>query len=382
MPYYAHLQKNMKLICLALFLCWSGCLFVSAAGQSTNSPPAAEQARTNQAGTNAGPRSVLSLSSLSNGPVRSAVLPGSVQARGKAIPVDGYAALVNDKVITVSDVLKAMQPVEKQLRETCFDDTLSEKLEAAYNSTLDSLIERELVLNNFAGQKQYTLPDSVVDSRIDEIVRNKFNNSRAELRKALDQEGLTFEEWRENYKNSIVVALLREREVDSKVVITPQAVREAYEKAGDKYCVPEQQEVRAIVISRKGTPQETDLKMKQAEDLRKRVLEGESFEKLAREASEDGKAAEGGYWGWIDADSRRAEIAAALKKMTVGEVSPVITVGEDLYILKLEGRKNASTVSFESVQETIRGELYKKELRRLYDAWIERLKKNAYIKKY
>ena len=365
-----------------IFLSLLALLAASAACQTTNPAAPAGPADTNRAVNNAcQSRMSLPGSSNSTGSVQAAAT-NSAQGRGKAIPVDGYAAMVNDKVITVSDALKAMQPLEKQLRETCFDDTLSEKLEAAYNNTLDTLIERELILNCFSGQKQYTLPDSVVDSRIDEIVRNKFNNSRAELRKALDQEGLTFEEWRENYKNSIIVVLLREREVDSKVVITPRAVREAYENAGEKYCVPEQAEVRAIVISRKGTEAEAELKMKQAESLRKRIVEGESFEKLAREASEDGKAASGGYWGWIDPDSRRAEIAAALKKISIGEISPVIPIGDDLYILKLEGRRNASTMPFESVQETIRDELYKKELKRLYDAWIERLKKNAYIKKY
>lgn len=301
---------------------------------------------------------------------------------GKPIPVDGYAALVNDKVVTVSEVLKAMEPVAKQLRETYFDNSLAEKMQEAYDNTLNSLIERELILSYFASQKQFALPESVIDSRIDEIVRNKFNNNRAELRKVLDQEGLTFDEWRANYKNSLVVALLREKEVDSKVMITPQAVREAYEKTGDKYKVPEQMEVRAIVINRSGTEEEAALKLKQVDDIRKRLLSGESFETLAKQASEDQKAAAGGYWGWIDPDSRRAELATVLKKLPIGEISPVIPAGDELYILKVEGRKNASVVQFETVQESIHNELSKKELRRLYNVWIDRLKQNAYIKKF
>lgn len=301
---------------------------------------------------------------------------------GKPIPVDGYAAKVNDRVITVSEVLKAMEPVERQLRETYFDDTLAAKIEAAYESTLEALIERELILNYFASQKQLSLPENVIDSRIDEIVRNKFNNNRAELRRALDQEGLTFEEWRQNYRNSFIVSLLRDKEVDSKVVVLPQSVREAYERAGDKYKVPGQIEVRAIVINSGGTDDETALKRKQADDIRKRLLGGESFEELARQASEDQKAAAGGYWGWIDPDSRRAEIAAALKQLSPGEISPVIQAGDEFYILKVEGRRNASSVPFEEVQESIRSELFKKEQKRLYAEWIERLKKNVYIKKY
>lgn len=310
------------------------------------------------------------------------LLDFSLYAAVKKIPVDGYAAVVNEKIITVSDVLKAMEPVERQLRETYFDDSLNEKLQAAYTNTLDSLIERELILSHFAAQKQFTLPDSAVDSRVDEIVRNKFNNNRAELRKALDQEGLTFEEWRTNFKNSMIVALLREREVDSKVTVSPKSVREAYEKAGDKYRVPEQLEVRAIVLHIGGTDEEKELKLKQAEDIRRRIQGGESFEQLAKQVSEDQKAAEGGYWDWIDPATRRSEIADALKPLAAGDISAVIPAGDELYILKVEGRKNASVVPFETVQESIRSELFKKELRRLYTDWIDRLKNKAYIKKF
>jgi peptidyl-prolyl cis-trans isomerase SurA len=368
------MKIGIQILCVALLA--AGRL---AAAVETNSPEASS--------TNAAMPQIPT-----NVPVRAGPLAERSQAAtntdaqaeraGRTIPVDGYAALVNDRVITVSDVLKAMQPLERQLRETYFDDTLTTRLESAYNGTLDTLIERELILNHFASQKQFSLPDSVVDSRIDEIVRNKFNNNRAELRKVLDQEGLTFDEWRTSYKNSLIVTLLRDREVDSKVVVSPLAVREAYEKAGDKYKVAEQLEVRAIVINRGATEEEIALKTKQAEDIRKRLLGGESFEELAKQVSEDQKASSGGYWGWIDLESRRAEIAAALKTLSVGEISAVVPVGDELYIFKVEGRKNASVVPFETVQDSIRAELQKKELKRLYMAWIERLKQNAYIKKF
>jgi parvulin-like peptidyl-prolyl isomerase len=68
--------------------------------------------------------------------------------------------------------------------------------------------------------------------------------------------------------------------------------------------------------------------------------------------------------------------------MDAGEISDVIPTDENFYILKTEGRKNGTVIPFEKVQETIRETLQKQETQRLFEAWIARLKKNAFIKKH
>ena len=109
---------------------------------------------------------------------------------GKTIPVEGCAAQVNDRIVTVTEVMTAMQPVERQLRETTQGAELDRKLEEAYEKALQALIERELILDAFRQQKEMNLPDKIVQSRTEEIVRTKFGNNRSAFRKALDEEGL------------------------------------------------------------------------------------------------------------------------------------------------------------------------------------------------
>jgi len=77
------------------------------------------------------------------------------------------------------------------------------------------------------------LPDKIVESRTEEIVRTKFGNNRTAFRKALDKEGLTLEEWQANLKKSMIVAFLRDRMVDSKVSVSPQDVRADLQKSGE-----------------------------------------------------------------------------------------------------------------------------------------------------
>lgn len=301
---------------------------------------------------------------------------------GKTIPVDGCAAQINDRIVTVTEVMVAMQPIERQLRETSQGAELDRKLEETYEKALQALIERELILDYFGQQKEMNLPDNIVASRTEEIVRTKFNNNRAAFRKALDEEGLTLEEWQGNLKKSMIVSFLRDREVESKVSISPQDVRAAYEKESATFRTPEQVHLRMIVINGGKTDEEIALKRKQAEDLRKRLMTGESFENLARQMSEGARAQEGGDWGWVDPASRRAELAAVIRALKTGDISEVVSAGGDLYILKVEGRRDASVIPFEKVQDTLRSELEKLEGKRLYDAWIARLKQKAFIKKF
>ena len=301
---------------------------------------------------------------------------------GKTIPVEGCAAQVNDRMVTVTEVMTAMQPVERQLRETTQGAELDRKLEEAYEKALQALIERELILDAFRQQKEMNLPDKIVQSRTEEIVRTKFGNNRAAFRKALDEEGLTLEEWQANLKKSMIVSFLRDREVGSKVSVSPQDVHAAYEKAGETFRTPEQVHLRMIMINGGKTDEEIAVKRKQAEDVRKQLLAGTPFEDLAKQVSEGVRAQDGSDYGWIDPASRRPELATAIRALKAGDISDVIPAGGDLYILKVEGRRDATVIPFEKVHDTLRTELEKQEAKRLYDAWMTRLKQKAFIKKY
>ncbi len=303
-------------------------------------------------------------------------------APARTLPVDGVAATVNDQVITVAEVRGAMQPTERALRETQADAALDRKLEEAYAQAREALIERALILDYFRQQAGMSLPDSIVDSRLDEIVRNKFGNNRLAFRKALDAEGLTLEEWRTNLKNAMIVASLRDREVDSRVSVPPRAVRQAYEDAADKFRTPEQVRAAMILFNGGATDAERAVKRNLAEDVRARLAAGEPFDVLARQVSEGPAAQAGGDLGWIDPSTRRPELAAALAALKPGGLSPVLEAGGDFYLLKVAARRPASVIPFDQVQETLRAELEKQESQRLYDEWIARLKKKALIKRY
>ncbi len=305
-----------------------------------------------------------------------------IAMRAAPIPVDGTAAVVNDQAITMTEVFQAMQPLRNQLLRNYKNDELEQKLKEAYQQTLQSLIDRKVILDTYKNQEKFTIPDSIVNMRIDELVHTKFNNSRAELLKTLESEGMTLDEWRTAMKNQMIVSVMRDQAVESKVAISPKSIRDDYEKNIEKYQVPKQVELRMIVIHRGNTNEEIALKTRQAKEILKRLAAGEPFETLAKEVSEGIKASTGGYWGWIEPSTRRPELADVLATLNPGEVSNVISAGESLYILKVESRKNASVIPFKNIQESIQLKLKKEKAQQFYDNWLKSLKQKSYIKKY
>lgn len=300
---------------------------------------------------------------------------------GEEIPVDGYAAVVNNRVINVSDVIAHVQPIERQLRQIFKGEELEAKVVEAFEKGRESLIERALILEEFASQ-QGNLPDRAIDSRVQEIIRNRFNNDRAAFLATLAEERITLENWREQIKEQLIVAILRQQEVTDKVVVSPGVVRNLYDETLDKYRNPEEVSIRLIVLHQGHSEEETWIKREQAQQVLERAKTGEDFGTLAKTKSEGRKADQGGDWGWVEPGILRPELRERLKHLVPGEVSDVIDTGDKFYIMKLEAKKNASVTPFEKVQEELTNELRQAEAHRLYSAWVGRLKKKHYVETY
>ncbi|MBU1693547.1 MAG: peptidyl-prolyl cis-trans isomerase [Verrucomicrobia bacterium] len=300
-------------------------------------------------------------------------------AAGRAVPVDGYAAMVNQRVILKSEVFALVYPVQQKLQLSYTGLELEKKLDEAYRNVLDTLIERALIVEEFNRQGR-ALPDRAIDTQVNSLISERFNNNRMAFLDALAEERLTLAEWREQAKDSLIVMILRRTEVMDRVALAPREVRKYYEENLDRYRTPEEVLFRLIVLHPGTTEEERAAKVEEARRIRTRLTEGEDFSTVARTASEGPKAAQGGDMGWMEPSQLRVELAQGIQGLDPGQISEVIETPDEIYLAKVEGRKQASVTPFEEVRRTIEGLLRKQEADRLYKAWIARLKNRFYVK--
>jgi peptidyl-prolyl cis-trans isomerase SurA len=305
-------------------------------------------------------------------------LPG-LGAEPRTVQLDGVCAYVDDEVITMGDVRETLDPLVAKLRQVYRGPELETQLRKAYPKALDDLIERRLILKAFAKTGQ-TIPDRVVERRINEMVFERFDNDRTVLMDALRREQQSYDEWRNQVREHIIITAMRKMILDQKVVISPVAIREVYDAQPDRYRIPGQIHLVLIRINAGANETEKPVRRELAESTRRRAAEGADFAALARQVSEDGKAAEGGDWGWMTPDELRSELAAAVRDLPGGALSPLIEVESDFYILKVLERREATVVPFSEAQVDIERELRRKESARQYEAWIARQKREFNVR--
>lgn len=319
--------------------------------------------------------------------------------------VDGYAAMVNDRVVLESDVQAAAIPLLRNLARTLetrlrelqltgenepdleaqrkITEEFNVRAEEERNRALEYLIERHLIVEEFE-RNEGKVPDRMIDDHIQRIIDDNFGGDRSLLVDKLRQEQLSFEEFRAQRRDDLVSTLLQQQELSDLPSVSPQEVYALYESRQDRYRQPAMVDLSGIALSQGETDEERKTKRGQADTLRQRLLEGEDFATLAKAHSEGRRAQRGGHWGWRVTEDNRPEMIEAIKSTPTGGITDVIEIETDegggwFYILHVGGRKEPAVTPFEQVRDDLRAELEGKAGDETYRAWIKRLKEHHFV---
>ena len=303
----------------------------------------------------------------------------------KAEVIDGIAAIVNNDVITISQVRELSGARERSLRELYRGGgpELQEKLKEMRLASLKDLIDRQLVLQEFKQmqEKGANIPDYVVDDRVKTIIREEFGGDRSAFVRTLQAQGYTLTRFKEIEKEKIVVQALRQSKVNENFVISPNQIQNYYDKNKGSYSTPEQARLRMIII-REGASDVPDVGSKKdlAKEIRDKISQGAEFDRMAQMYSEDDTRDMGGDWGWIERNTLNEEITKVAFGLRAGEVSPVITIGDAYYIMMVEAKKSAAVKPMTEVRDEIERNLTQQERKKAQDRWLDSLRAKAYIK--
>ena len=112
------------------------------------------------------------------------------------------------------------------------------------------------------------------------------------------------------------------------------------------------------------TEEDTELELN---NLRQRVIDGESFESLAKEFSEDpGSALQGGDLGWLGLGVLAEEFEATMLEMEIGEISPVFQTEFGFHFLEVLAKR-----SHELTDDLIKDRAYSILYARKFDEELE-----------
>ncbi len=302
----------------------------------------------------------------------------NVAPQSRSIEIDGYAARVNDRVITHGEVRESLAPVLPELYRTYQGAQLEAELEKAFTRAREQLIEQALIMAAFS-ERGGAIPDQYVNDEIKRVISERFKGDEALFEQVLSEQKKTRAEYMDTIREKMAVGMMTNEEVGRRARVTPEQVRLAYDANAERYAIPEKVKYSVIVLNRGVTPEDRTVKMNEAKQLRQQLIEGADFGELATANSEGSRAAEGGAFPWMQPKDARTELRDTLKNLPAGELSDIVETEEGLYLVKVEARRLPGHKSFNEVRLSIKNTLNAQERARLKTRWIERLKKNNYV---
>jgi parvulin-like peptidyl-prolyl isomerase len=290
-------------------------------------------------------------------------------------------AIVHDSIVTREDVLELSAQTEDVLRRQYAGqpELFAAKMREADKENLDKLLANELILHEFqtAG---YNIPESLIDDAVQEQIKSRFGD-RATATKTLTARGITYEKFRQQVRERIIIQAMREKNISSGIIISPHKVETYYLAHRDDFKVEDEVKLRMIVLDRSSDTNAPDTKELANEILRK-LDEGASFAEMAKIYSQGSQRAQGGDWDWVERSVLRKELADVAFSLKPGQRSGLIETPGAYYLMLVEDTKTAHSKPLSEVRDQIEHTLVLDEQKRLEKQWIDRLKKKTFVRTF
>ena len=284
--------------------------------------------------------------------------------------IDRIVAVVNNDIVTLSQMNKAAAPYRKNIMASQEPSQRKQELSAQLNSQMvGRMVEEKLVLQE-AEKMGISVEESDVDNAVENFKKEHHLDQEA-LVKGLADQGLTLKEYRENIKRQIIQSMVVSRAVRAKIVVTDEEIKAYYDSHPEQFKSVKKYQLKNIIIRDKDDLATVQEKLKNKAD----------FSKLAKKYSISSNASAGGELGVFDISSFSEDIRNALEGVEKGQITDPIDMGEAFQILYVEDIITSEHgVGKEQTDKKIEDILFKEHGEAQYSKWIETLKKNAHIK--
>ena len=289
------------------------------------------------------------------------LLPAGAEAA--PVVVDRIVAVVNDEIITMSDLQR-----EALKRSDVKDQRL----------ILEGMIDRKLQMVA-AKRNGMEVSDKELDEAIADIMKRNNMDSR-QFGEALAREGLTLVQYRAEFREQMTMSRLFSKFISSGISVDEKEIREYYDRNAAQYSLPEEIRVRLLVVSvpRNASPGQIADARSKAEGLMERVRKGEDFIRLVREHSESPTAAQDGDLGFMQRGHAIPEIEEAAKGLKPGQYAGPLRADDGFYLIRIEETRTPLK-PFEKVKDEIQKTLHEQKLENAYRAFLQSLRSQAHI---
>ncbi|HQR52113.1 MAG TPA: peptidylprolyl isomerase [Burkholderiales bacterium] len=270
--------------------------------------------------------------------VSAAVAATETRPGRRVLTLDRIVAVVNDEVITEHELQDRYDLVIRQLGQQGTPLPPKDVLE---KQLLERMINDRVQLQ-YARETGIRVDDVQLERALSRIAQDS-GLTLQQFRDTLEREGIAFNQFREEIRSEILLARLKEREVDSKLVVSDSEIdnflstSDAQLGKGDEYNISH----ILVLVPEQASPEQLQRQRARAEDALAQLRGGASFGQIAASFSDAPDALQGGSLGWRSPARLPAIFVEAVQSMNPGDLSPVLRSPNGFHIVKLVDRRSA-----------------------------------------
>lgn len=200
---------------------------------------------------------------------------------------------------------------------------------------------------------------------LNELIKRELLYKEA-LKKGLDKDA-EYVKKLEDFKKITLVGLLLQKEIEGKVKVSDQEVKDYYEKNKGRFAPVTQIRASHILVKTE----------EEAKKIEEKLKKGEDFAQLAKKYSIDTATVKnGGDLGYFSKGQMVPEFESAAMGLKLGEISAPVKTKFGYHIIKVTDKKMGQVVDFEKVKNLISQNLMAEKQKEVFDSYIDGLKKS------
>ncbi|AXR05442.1 peptidylprolyl isomerase SurA [Salinimonas sediminis] len=261
--------------------------------------------------------------------------------------LDRVAVIVDQGVILESEIESLVAEVKRNAQ--------NEEQKLPSDRVLRTQSIERLILKSLQMQMAERMGIQVSDPQLEQTIGNIAQSqgvSVAQLRSELSKENISYDDYREDVREELIVGEVRRGNVRRRIYITPQEVESLVKLMDEQGADQAEYQLGHILLGLPSEPSEEDIDKarERAEKVLELLNDGSDFSRIAITSSSGSEALEGGDMGWLNINAMPTLFAEAVQGKSKGELIGPIRSGAGFHILKIKDTRGIEKVTVEEVK--------------------------------
>jgi peptidyl-prolyl cis-trans isomerase SurA len=307
--------------------------------------------------------------------------------------VEEIVVRINNNIITRADLRRSQEQLQNESRQPDPSGAPSDPKEREQDLLRD-LIDQQLLLQK--GEELGITADTDLVKRLDELRKQMHAESMEDLEKAAAAQGVSWEEFKQNLKNSIITQHVISQEVGGRINVSQAEIQQFYDQHKNEMERAEQVRMSEILISTqkqpavktdKGqdalpetpSPEVVAAAQAKADKVYDLLKKGGNFDELAKQYSDGPTASLGGDLEYFKRGTLSKDLEERVFALKAGDYTEPVRTNQGWVILKVTEHQTAGIPPMKEVESRIQEMVYMTKMQPALRDYLTKLREDAYI---